>query len=459
MPKKLSTLTKILYGTGDLGYSMTNSIIATIFPLFMMDVVGISPGLAAIALFIGRSWDYINDPIIGYLSDRTRSRFGRRRPWLLFGALPFGLAFLLLWIKPDIANTTALVLFYAFLYLLYEFTATAVYMPYFALTPELSEDYDERTQVTSFRMLFNIIGGLIAYTLPMMLIGSVSPANADRLILMGAVFGAVAAIPYLVVFFSTKERKDFVPEQPPKLIPSLKSALKNKPFIFAAGIYLVTWLTIIILETNLLIYIKYGVLRESQSSIIMAVMFITAIIALPFWTWISKKGNKRKAYMIGVAFWAVVMCALVLVRPETPFWVLLVMCFLVGIGLSAAQVLPWAIIPDAIEWDEYQTGERHEGVFYSLITLLGKIANSIAVPVSLMVLELTGYVANAAQQPKSTLTGLKIMIGPIPALLLITGILFAYFYPLSREKYTHIVSELQQRRKDRKHQQPGHLPG
>lgn len=154
MPKKLSTLTKILYGTGDLGYSMTNSIIATIFPLFMMDVVGISPGLAAIALFIGRSWDYINDPIIGYLSDRTRSRFGRRRPWLLFGALPFGLAFLLLWIKPDIANTTALVLFYAFLYLLYEFTATAVYMPYFALTPELSEDYDERTQVTSFRMLF-----------------------------------------------------------------------------------------------------------------------------------------------------------------------------------------------------------------------------------------------------------------------------------------------------------------
>jgi len=127
--------------------------------------------------------------------------------------------------------------------------------------------------------------------------------------------------------------------------------------------------------------------------------------------------------------------------------------------LSAAQVLPWAIIPDAIEWDEYQTGERHEGVFYSLITLLGKIANSIAVPLSLMVLELTGYVANAPQQPKSTLTGLKIMIGPIPALLLFSGILFAYFYPLSREKYSHIVSELHLRREARKLQHPSSLPG
>jgi GPH family glycoside/pentoside/hexuronide:cation symporter len=182
----------------------------------------------------------------------------------------------------------------------------------------------------------------------------------------------------------------------------------------------------------------------------MGTIFISAIIALPIWNWISKKGNKRKAYIIGVSFWAVLMCILTVLTPQTPIWVLLLMCMLIGFGLSAAQVLPWAIIPDAIEWDEYQTGERHEGVFYSLITLMGKIANSVAVPLSLLLLEFTGYVSNAVDQPQSALTGLKIVIGPIPAALLFAGIIFAIFYPLSREEYTRIVTELNKRREEKR---------
>ena len=215
-------------------------------------------------------------------------------------------------------------------------------------------------------------------------------------------------------------------------------------------IYLCTWIVIILVETNLMFYIKYVIKRPGQSSIVMGVIFISAIVALPFWNWISKKGNKRKAYIIGVSFWAVLMCVLTILSPRHPIWILLVMCMLVGIGLSAAQVLPWAIIPDAIEWDEYQTGERHEGIFYSLITLLGKIANSVAVPLSLLLLEFTGYVSNAVEQPQSALTGLKIVIGPIPAALLLMGIIFAVFYPLSREKYAEIVRELNRRREEKR---------
>jgi len=451
MRKKLSTITKILYGTGDFGYSLNNSIIAAFFPIFMMDVVGISPALAAAALFIGRSWDYINDPLVGYFSDRTRTRWGRRRPFLLFGALPFALTFILLWIKPDfVTSTTGLVIFYAAAYMIYEASATLVYMPYFALTPELTQDYDERTQLTSYRMLFNIIGGLTAYTVPMLIVGSMIPQNADRVVVMAAVLGLMAALPYLLVFFSVRENQEYADQERPTLRESLKAARRNKPFIFAAFIYLFTWIVIILLETNLMFYIKYVLHREAQSTLVMGTIFISAIFALPFWNWISKKGNKRKAYIIGVAFWAVVMCLLILVQPETPMWILMIMCVMAGVGLSAGQVLPWAIIPDAIEWDEYQTGERHEGVFYSLITLMGKIANSVAVPLSLLLLEFTGYVSNAEVQPTSALTGIKIMIGPVPALLLMSGIVFAIFYPLSREKYSQIVTELEKRRAERK---------
>ncbi len=448
---KLRTITKLLYGTGDFGYSMNNSIIAALFPIFMMDVVGVTPALAAAALFIGRSWDYINDPLVGYLSDRTRTRWGRRRPWLLFGVIPFALTFILLWIKPGFITTqTGFLIFFAAVYIIYEASATTVYMPYFALTPELTQDYDERTQLTSFRMLFNIIGGLTAYTLPMLVIGSMVPENANRVVLMAAIFGLLAAAPFLIVFFSVREKKEYIEQAQPKLRDAFKAVKNNKPFFFGAMIYLCTWIVIILVETNLMFYIKYVLKRPGQSSLLMGAIFISAIIALPFWNWISKKGNKRVAYITGVSFWAVMMCVLTVLNPETPIWLLLLMCTLIGFGLSAAQVLPWAIIPDAIEWDEYQTGERHEGIFYSLITLMGKMANSIAVPLSLLLLEFTGYVSNAAEQPASALLGIKIVIGPIPAALLFTGIIFAIFYPLSREKYTQIVTELNLRKEARR---------
>lgn len=337
-------------------------------------------------------------------------------------------------------------IYFAAAYLIYEASATTVYMPYFALTPDLTQDYDERTQITSFRMLFNILGGLTAYTIPMLVIGSMIPENAGRVVLMGIIFGAVAALPYLLVFFGVREKKEYIEQVQPGVRDAFRAVRRNKPFLFAAMIYLFTWIVIILLETNLMFYIKYVIQRPDQSPLVMGVIFISAIIALPFWTWISKKGNKRKAYIIGVSFWALTMCVLILLTSHTPLWVLLVMCFMAGIGLSAGQVLPWAIIPDAIEWDEYQTGERHEGIFYSLITLLGKVSNSVAVPLSLLLLEFTGYVPNAAQQPTSALLGLKIVIGPVTALLLFSGILFAAFYPLSREKYTRIVTELNLRR-------------
>ena len=454
---KLSLWTKMIYGTGDLGFSMNNSIIAAFFPIFMMDVIGLTPAMVAIILFVGRSWDYVNDPIIGHLSDRTRTRWGRRRPFLLFGAIPFGLSFILLWLSPNFSQT-GLIIYYSAAYIVYEALATLVYMPYFAMTPELTEDYDERTKLTSFRMLFNIIGSLTAYIFPMLVIGSMVPDNTKRVMLMAVIAGAIAATPLIGVFLGTREKKEYMMEKRPKLIPSLKAALKNRPFVFGAGIYLLTWMTILVLETNLLIYIKYIIQREGQSTIIMATIFVTAIFALPIWNWAAKHWNKRLAYIIGVAFWAVVMIVLIMVTPQTPFWVIMVLCVMAGIGVSAAQVLPWSIIPDAIEWDEWKTFERHEGMFYSLITLLGKIANSISVPLSLMILEFTGYQAGSSVQPDSALNGIRILIGPVPAILLTGGIVFAIFYPLSREQHHKIVEELRLRRAARKQKRSDNKP-
>ena len=240
MDKKLSRLTKIIYGSGDLGFSLTGTIIGAYFLFFLIEVVGIKPALAGIAILIGRTWDYINDPLIGYLSDQKRTRWGRRRPFLLFGALPFGLAFMLMWYRPPFDSQIALAVYYALAYLLYDAAATFVYMPYFSLTPELTDDYNERTSLTSYRMFYSILGSLVAFTVPLMIVGTFNPANAPRVLMMGAIFGIGSVLPLPLVFFNTREQKDFTTLEKPKLRESLKAAFKNRPFVSGVVIYLLT---------------------------------------------------------------------------------------------------------------------------------------------------------------------------------------------------------------------------
>ena len=446
MSKKLSRLTKIIYGSGDIGFSLTTTIVAAYFLFFLTNVVGIRPAVAGIAILIGRSWDYINDPIIGHISDRTRSRWGRRRPFLLFGALPFALAFAMMWFKPPWESVVALTVYYAAAYVLFDTAATFVYMPYYALTPELTEDYDERTSLTSYRMFYSIFGSLLAFTIPLMIVGSFSPQNVDKVFLMGGIFGLVSALPLFLVFAYTREKPEFEEQAQPTFKDSLKAAFKNKPFVFGAVIYLITWVSFDIMQTVLLFFIKFVMGREADSDLIMATIFIVAIFALPFWEWTSRKLNKRLAYAAGIAFWAVVQVVIITLNPSSPLVLILFLCGLAGIGVGAAHVLPWSIIPDAIEWDEYQTGQRHEGMFYSLVTLMQKIASSIAIPLTAVFLDVTHYVPNSAAQPASALLGIRILVGPIPALLLIIGIVFALKYPLSREEFTRVVKELDKRR-------------
>jgi GPH family glycoside/pentoside/hexuronide:cation symporter len=446
MENKLSRFTKIIYGSGDLGFSLTTTIIGAYFLIFLTDVVGIKPAVAGIAILLGRTWDYINDPVIGYISDRTRTRWGRRRPFLLFGALPFALAFMLMWYRPPIENQVLLTAYYAFAYVVFDTAATFVYMPYFALTPELTEDYDERTTLTSYRMFYSIFGSLLAFTVPLMIVGSFNPGNIDRVIIMGAVFGVLSALPLWLVFFNTKEREVFVSAEKPKLIQSLKAAFKNKPFVFSAVIYLLTWICMDILQAMLLYFIKYVLHMEAMSDLIMAMIFVTAIIALPFWEYASRKLNKRMAYAFGVAFWAIVQMILITVGASVSKPVIYFLCVMAGIGVSAAHVLPWSIIPDAIEWDEYQTGERHEGVFYSLVTLMQKVASSVAIPLAAVLLDVTHYIPNSEVQPQSALMGIRFLIGPIPALFLTIAIVFAIKYPLDRAQFSNIVKELEERR-------------
>lgn len=443
---RLSRRTKILYGIGDTGFSLTSTLIAVYFLLFLTDVVGLRPALAGLVMMIARQWDWINDPLIGHITDRTRSRWGRRRPFLLFGTLPFVAAFAMMWWRPPIEGQVALLVYYGAAYLLYDTAATFVYMPYFALTPELSPDYDERTSLTAYRMAFSIVGGLVAFTVPWAIVGAFCPENAERVWLTGIAFGILSGIGLLVTFAGTRERPGAVAASALSLRQSLRAALRNRPFLASMGVFLLTWLAVDVVQAVLLYFLRYWLQMEGQSDAIFGTIFFTALLVLPFWEWTARHTSKRIAYVVGIGFWGAVQIAMVLLRPGTPATVVLTLSALAGVGVSAAHVLPWAMIPDSVEWDEMHTGARHEGVFYSLVMLAQKAATGLALLVIGLALEWAGYVPNATVQPTAALNAIRAMTGPGPALLLCGGIAFALAYPIGREAHRAVREELARRR-------------
>jgi GPH family glycoside/pentoside/hexuronide:cation symporter len=445
---RLTARTKLVYGSGDLGFALTDAMIGVLYAIFLVDVVGLAPAMAAAAIFIGRSSDYINDPIVGYITDRTRSRWGRRRPYLLFGAIPFAIAFSMLWWQPQLASQVGIAVYYGLAYIVYDLAASFVYMPYYALTPELSDDYDERTSLTTYRMFYSIVGSMIAFIVPLAVIGVMAPENTSMILAVGIAMGVISAAPFFLVFFGTRERAEFQHMKPPGLKESLGAAFRNKPFLFSLGIFLFSFGALEIMQSMLLFFLRYRMKLEEQSDLIAGCLFGAALLSLPFWNWLSGRWDKRVAYICGMLFLGLVMTSIIFIPPGWGLTPILVIAALAGVGFGAVQVLPWSMLPDAIEWDEMSTGNRHEGMFYSLVTLFRKMASSLTIPLTLLVLGWTGYVANAPAQPAAAMTGIRVMMGPVPAVLLLVGVVFAWFYPLNRKRFDALRAELAEKRSE-----------
>jgi len=463
--KPLPLFTKIIYGSGDLGIAGWGTLRQIFYAIFLTDVVGLEARLASFAALIGVIWDSINDPLVGMLSDRVTTRWGRRRPFLLFFSIPFGLAFLLMWWAPPWKSQLALAAHMTLAYIISDTLQTLVSVPYFTLTPEMTPDYDERTELTTYRMFFNLVASLsVAVAAPMIknwALGQGMTLNQSYLIISG-LFGGLGALPFLIMFFVVRERHSQAPAVTPSMKNIAKTAWGNVPFRFATGLYMLNWMTVDMVSLILPYFLTYWIAQGNltavitifgepiaQDSVILGLMFITAIAALPIWNWISKKTSKRRAYIIGMAFWMVVQLLLITVQPGQT-WLILSLTVLAGISISTAHVLPEAIFPDVIEWEELRTRTRNEGVYYGAKNFTRKITGAITIFLVLQALGWFGYQAPPAgvtsfQQSETTLLVIRILTGPFGALLLMFSIIIAWFYPLTREKHARIRHLLRRR--------------
>ncbi len=466
-PGRLPWTTKLAFGFGDSGMSATSTIISIIFLFYLTEVAGLRPALAGAAILAGRFYDAITDPFEGYLTDRTRSRWGRRRPYFLFGALPYGISFALMFLVPSAASQGLKTLYAALAYIVHMTAFTGIGVPYQALTAELTPDYDERTSLTAFRMAFSIIFGLVAAAVPLMIVGAFPEAPRTGYALMAVCFGAFSVLPPLVVFFGCREPAGAKagagvgaatttgatagrePAGPPAtgfrdFLHEMLLTLQNRPFRVALLVFILTWMGIDIITSVFLYFLRYVLVMESSAEIIFAILFTVAALCLPLWVWVSEKRGKKLAYVAGMSFLAAVLSCVAFLRPGMTTFVFILVA-LAGVGVSTAHVIPWSMIPDCIEYDELRTGRRREGQHYGFMTFAQKTASSGAIFVTGLVLETSGYVAGAAQ-PESALTAMRVLLGPVPALVFVLGMVALAFYPVTRAGHAQVRAELEARR-------------
>ncbi len=446
MIEKLTNKTKILYGVADLGISLLTSSIQFFLLFYYTDIAGINPGLAGSALLVGKlTWDAINDPVFGYLSDRTRSRWGRRKPYMLLGAIPFGLSIWLLFsLPPGLVGVKA---FLAVLgsFLLADTTQTLVSVPYYALSAELTYDYDERTSLISIRMIFTVLGyilGAAATTAVAGMFINIGWTKTAAYSGMGAIFGIVAVITMLVTVFGVKEtpRPDLMPATMP-LKRQLQQVFKNKPFVQYMIMSTIISISFTLLTSLLPYFITYQLLMEEQIPFIMLVLLGTIGLFLLPWRMVSKKMNKGPAYALGL-FIASIAIVVAYFLPQGPSPWIYAIAFFAGVGFSAQYVFPWSMIPDVIEVDESQSGERHEGIYFGVNAFLGKITGAIGIAVAGWALDIYGYVPDAVQTTRA-LFGIRFFYAIVPVIAFMIALPLLIWYPITREKHAELVRKSQ----------------
>jgi GPH family glycoside/pentoside/hexuronide:cation symporter len=438
---KLRLSTKLGFGVCDLGGNLFFTALGFWSLNYLTDTVGLGAGLAGVAVMIGKLWDAVTDPMMGYLSDRTRTRWGRRRPYLLFGAVPLLLSMWFFFTSPGIdpANQIALTVWATVALMMLNTAYTVINIPYSSLTPELTDDYHERTSLNGYRFGFAVFGTIRAPPRFCHRRRASDPGGGFSAV--GLILGTVMAVTALATFLSVREKDHSNTEIPKEgFFATYLAVFRNKPYLLVLGTYALNLTALNFLQGILVYYTKYIYGNESITTPAMVILLLVAMVCIPVSVFLSKKVGKKLTYQISFGVLASA-CALIYLFGEAlgeRFF--LAMMVYAGIGIGFGYVAPWAMVPDTIEYDAVMTGKRKEGSFYGMWTFASKVGQSLSMLISGAVLSAGGYVVDAAQTHAAK-GAIKLLIGPMPVVVLVAAIVLIQFYPLDEQTYERLIAE------------------
>jgi sugar (glycoside-pentoside-hexuronide) transporter len=439
---RIPTSRKFVFALGDHTINVAISALSLVFFFFLTTVAGLEPWRAGTLVWIARIVDAVTDPMMGRISDRTRSRFGRRRPWFLVGAIPFGISYALLWQSP-FEGQTSMMLYYLTAYIGLSLSMTVLSVPYMALIPEWSRDFDERTSLNTVRAALAVIGTMVAATLPALAerLGD----DAEAFAVLGIVVGVWLVLPWLAVFWASEEPSHgHLPAAPPPLRESLRTLLQHGTYLRLCGFYLCSRVTVDLLGLAFPLYMAVWLGRKGEISSVLLTMLVVVVISLPVWLRISLHSEKHKVFIGGAAWFAAMLVTIGLAPPSWPGWTTLLIAALLGVGYAICDLMPWAMVGEVIDEDELRTGERREGLYNGVFTFLRKAGGASAYGLAGFALSAAGYDAEsgatlAAAQVIRALTSF------IPALFLVGAVALALGYPLTRARHREILAQLEAR--------------
>ncbi len=416
--KKSGEITKkerFIFAAADVYGGGGQTIISVIYLAFLIHIIKLSPGLAGTLMMVSKAWDAINDPLMGMISDRTKTKIGRRRPYILIGGILLIPAIALLWLPNGLAQEWQKATYMLITFLFYHTINTIIAVPYSALSTEITNDFHERNKVNLTRLVFSLASTAICTLVPTMLFEKVTDGTMSYLsfyFILVFVFGSLFAIPNILVGLFTKERAPHG-EISKFSFKQFFSPLKIKSFRKLVLMYIAQAIALDMTSAVILFYGLYVV--NISSTIFLGIFLGTQLIMYPLLYRSVKKVSKAKIYYFGLPLTALMSIFIGLYPTTFPVWGLYPIVFLTAVGFAGAQLMSWIIFPDIVDIIELKEKERNTGVASGVMTLIRTASSAISVFVIGWVLQLTGFITPTddipkPDQPTSAIWGIRMII-------------------------------------------------
>lgn len=445
--ERLPLHVKLIYGLGDHSVNVALVALTMIFPFYLTDVVGMRIGLAGLVPLFGRSADALSDVFMGRLSDRTRWKAGRRRPYLLIGAIPFSISFAAIWMAPEIESTPLEFAYYVGLYIAISISMTVVAVPYQALLPEMTESYDERTSLATFRSVSSLLGTLLTLVCFKPLVDWLG-GDPQAWAIGGSVLALWILWPWIPIWWVTWERPQAAVGTAMSTRMYFGALLENRSFRRLLALFALGRIAIDLPMALFLHYFTYVIGHPDYFVPVMFAFLVSTVVAMPFWLRFAKGRDKATVYRYACIGWVSTFLTFVVLQPGWPFWLAVVFACLAGAGYSAADMIPWSMVADVADEDELISGERREGLYVGVFTFLRKLAGAVGVALAFGVLDVVGFEAGVENSP-AVLWTLRGLTAIVPACFVLLSAIAATGYGLSHARHAEVLAELRRRRSER----------
>lgn len=442
----ISRKEKIGYGLGDLACCLIYVSISSYLLFFYTDFFGITASVAAFMFLVVRILDAIADPIIGILVDKTNTKYGKFRPYLLFGAVPFAILAILCFSTPQLNEGGKLI--YAYVtYAALSVCYTTINVPYGALTSAMTIDQNESVSITTYRMFLANIGQMIvAFGVPFLAAKFAQSMNlADSWKLTMVIIATIGSILLLICFKSTKERVKVPASHANIKFSDIFEQFKvNRPLVVLSIFFLVIYGVKSIVSSIGIYYVTYYVGRPELIKWYSLIGTFPALFVIPFIPWLSRKLTKKQLMTLSIVIDILGMLGL-FIFPSNWVVAIFISRAIASIGNGMNTAYMWALIPEVVEYGEWKTNKRLGGMIYAVIGFFFKCGNALGGMVPGIVLSMSGYVAKQAQT-QTALHGILITTAIIPMCLYVISGICMRFYNLDKETYIKISKELQERK-------------